>query len=50
MYDRKLVNVNNVKKYLKYKDEVGDIMINDAMRMANSKYNFSGLELNEKFI
>ena len=50
IYVRKLVNVSNVKMYLKYNDEAGNLMIDDAIYMANSKYNFSELNQNEEFI
>ena len=50
IYERKLVNVSNVKKYLKYNDEAGNLMIDDAIYMANSKYNFSELNQNEEIV
>ena len=50
IYNRKLVNLSNVKKYLNYKDEVGNLMIDDAICMAYNKYNFSELNTNEQII
>ncbi len=50
IYDRKLVNASNVKKYLKYKDEAGNLMIDDAICMAHNKYNFSEINTNEQII
>ena len=37
-YDRKLVNINNVKEYLNYNDYAGNIMIDDAINLAKKKY------------
>lgn len=31
----------NVKKYLNYKDKAGNIMIDDAIKLANKKYSFN---------
>lgn len=50
IYDRKLVNVSNVKNYLKYNDEAGNMMVDDAVYMANKKYNFSESDTDEQII
>lgn len=50
MYDRKLVNANNVKKYLRYNDEAGNLMIDDAIYMAHKKYEFSKSNMDEEII
>ena len=50
MYDRKLVNANNVKKYLRYNDKAGNLMIDDAIYMAQKKYEFFKLNMNEEII
>lgn len=50
IYDRKLVNVSNVKNYLKYNDESGNMMVDDAVYMANKKYNFSESDTDEQII
>ncbi len=50
MYDRKLVNENNVKKYLRYNDEIGNLMIDDAIYMAQKKYEFSKSNMNVDII
>ena len=47
IYDRKLVNVSNVKNYLKYNDEAGNMMVDDAVYMANKKYIFSESDTDE---
>ena len=31
----------NVKKYLNYKDVAGNMMIDDAIKLANEKYSFN---------
>ena len=40
MYGRKLVDINNVKEYLNYSDKAGNLMIDDAIKLAKEKYNF----------
>ena len=50
IYDRKLVNASNVKNYLKYNDKAGNMMINDAVYMANKKYIFSESDTDEQII
>ena len=47
IYDRKLVNASNVKNYLKYNDEAGNMMVDDAVYMANKKYIFSESDTDE---
>lgn len=46
-YDRKLINLNNAKKYLNYKGCAGNIMIDDAIELAKQKYNMT-IQGNEK--
>ncbi len=41
LYKRYMSNIKNVKKYLNYPDEAGNKMIDDAIYMANEKYNIS---------
>lgn len=50
VYSRKLVKLDNVKKYLNYSDEAGNSMIDDAIDMANKKYKFIGLNVNEESV
>ena len=50
MYGRKLVDINNVKKYLNYSDEAGNLMIDDAIKLAKEKYNFKDFNTNEETI
>ena len=50
IYDRKLVNASNVKNYLKYNDEAGNMMVDDAVYMANKKYIFSESDTDEQII
>ena len=40
IYQRYMANQNNVKNYLDYKDSAGRKMIEDAIKMANEKYQF----------
>ena len=40
LYERFLANLDNVKKYLNYKDDAGNTMIDDAITLANQKYKF----------
>ncbi len=40
-YGRKLVCPYNVKKYLKYSDVAGNMMLDDAIAAANENYDFS---------
>lgn len=40
IYQRYIANQNNVKNYLDYKDSAGRKMIEDAIKMANEKYQF----------
>ena len=50
MYGRKLVDINNVKEYLNYSDEAGNLMIDDAIKLAKEKYNFKDFNTNEETI
>ena len=50
MYGRKLVDINNIKEYLNYFDEAGNIMIDNAIKLAKEKYNFKGFNTNEETI
>ena len=38
IYGRELVNLNNVKAFLKYNDDAGNTMIDDAIDLAKQKY------------
>ena len=38
MYKRELVSTDKVKKLLNYQDEAGNLMLDDAINMANKKY------------
>lgn len=49
-YERFLSNLDNVKKYLNYDGDAGNIMIDDAINLADSKYKFDVINSNEKFI
>lgn len=40
----------NVKKYLKYSDKAGNLMIDDAIHLANNKYIFNESSINEQII
>jgi len=51
IYKRFMVNQDNVKRYLKYTDLAGNQMIEDAIKLANKKYNFETIDnRNEYFI
>ncbi len=50
IYKRYIANQNNVKKYLDYKDLAGNQMLDDAIKMANEKYNFCYNDDKEYFI
>lgn len=49
-YQRFLANISSVKKYLKYKDEAGNLLIDDAIAMAKQKYKFENISDIESFI
>lgn len=38
MYERELVNADKVKKLLNYKDEAGNLMLDEAIQKAKEKY------------
>ena len=40
-YKRFMCLQKNVKKYLNYKDVAGNMMIDDAIKLANEKYSFN---------
>ena len=50
MYGRKLININNIKEYLNYSDEAGNLMIDDAIKLAKEKYNFKDFSTKEETI
>jgi len=51
IYKRFMANQDNVKRYLKYPDLAGNQMIDDAIMLANKKYNFDTTDnINEYFI
>ena len=49
-YKRKLVIRENVKKYLNYSGSAGNEMIDDAIKLAEEKYNFISIKNNEEII
>lgn len=49
-YGRFLPNLDNVKKYLNYDGDAGNIMIDDAINLVDSKYKFDVINGNENFI
>jgi len=49
-YGRFLSNFDNVKNYLNYDGDAGNIMIDDAIKLADSKYKFDVINGNENFI
>lgn len=49
-YKRFLSIINNVKKYLNYKDEAGNSLIDEAIIMANKKYKFEKTSDIENYI
>ena len=49
-YGRFLSNLDNVKKYLNYDGDAGNIMIDDAINLADNKYKFDVINGNEDFI
>lgn len=50
MYGRKIVDINNIKEYLNYPDEAGNLMIDDAIKLAKEKYNFKDFNTDEETI
>lgn len=50
VYQRYVVNQNNAKNYLDYKDLAGNQMIDDAIKLANENYSFSNINDKEYFI
>ncbi|MCI8589062.1 MAG: NUDIX domain-containing protein [Bacilli bacterium] len=49
-YKRFFSSINNVKKYLNYKDKAGNLFIDDAIIMANKKYQFEKISDIENFV
>lgn len=49
-YKRFFSSINNVKKYLNYKDKAGNLLIDDAIIMANKKYQFEKISDIENFV
>ena len=50
VYDRRLVTFDKVKGYLNYQDEAGNLMIDDAIKIARKKYDFPIINSDEEFI
>ena len=50
LYKRHLVNVDNVKKYLNYKGEAGNQLIDSAISMAERVYSFEKVNFNEELV
>ena len=50
VYDRRLVTFDKVKEYLNYQDEAGNLMIDDAIKIARKKYDFPIINSDEEFI
>ena len=48
-YKRFMVNVKNVKQYLNYSDLAGNIMIDDAIKLAKEKYNINFRDTNNEY-
>ncbi|MCR5484153.1 MAG: hypothetical protein K6F09_01045, partial [Clostridiales bacterium] len=44
IYGRELVPMENVKKLLNYKDDAGNMMLDDAIEAANKKYTFEMID------
>lgn len=49
-YKRFFSSINNVKKYLNYEDKAGNLLIDDAIDMANQKYIFEKTSDIESFV
>ncbi len=49
-YKRFLSSINNVKKYLNYEDEAGNLLIDDAIIMADKKYKFEKIADIENYV
>ncbi len=49
-YKRFFSNINNVKKYLNYEDEAGNLLIDAAIVMATKKYTFEKISEMENFV
>lgn len=49
-YERFLSSIDHVKKYLNYPDEAGNMLIDDAIRLATQKYSFKKISVSEEFI
>lgn len=49
-YKRFFSSINNVKKYLNYENKAGDLLIDDAIIMANKKYKFEETSDIEKYV
>lgn len=49
-YKRFLSSVNNVKRYLNYEDEAGNMLIDEAIIMANKKYKFEKISDIENYV
>lgn len=49
-YKRFLSSINNVKKYLNYEDEAGNLLVDNAIITANKKYKFEKISDMESFV
>ncbi len=49
-YKSFLSNTSNVKNYLNYRDEAGNLLMDDALRMADEKYSFADYFEFEDFV
>lgn len=49
-YKRFFSSINNVKEYLNYEDKAGNLLIDDAIIMANKKYKFEKISNKEDFV
>ena len=48
-YKRFMVNIKNVKQYLNYPDLAGNLMIDDAIKLAKEKYNINFRDTNNEY-
>lgn len=49
-YKRFFSSINNVKEYLNYKDKAGNLLIDDAIIMADKKYKFEKIADIENYV
>ncbi len=48
-YKRFMANIKNVKQYLNYPDLAGNLMIDDAIKLAKEKYNINFRDTNNEY-